>query len=298
MTAYVAVINRQLTGCSRNSDDTYVHVVTGYQSLVGFSSLAEWVLAFPGHDWNNTDKNEYAVELTEVEYNSLAPTSPYYDGKLNLPIRQQQAGNTGSTKAFGSYSDPTSSLSTWNLGVDLPDDRFILRVYSRDPVAEVSAVHLGEESFVEVPPIWITATAYVVDDVRENDGTNYICIDAHTSAAANEPGTGASWGDFWIAMQGGVVTRYMRLFSATDSPLNNNSADQRTSIGGILMDFDFGSSHTPSLSAGVTSFGVDTSSTGTVWFPSNAKYRFIGPIEGDPNYYKAEVYGKILRPEL
>lgn len=45
---------------------------------------------------------------------------------------------------------------------------------------------------------WADATAYALGDYRSNDGRLWVCIDAHTSSAANdEPGTGTNWDDYW-----------------------------------------------------------------------------------------------------
>lgn len=44
---------------------------------------------------------------------------------------------------------------------------------------------------------WATSTAYTLGDGVQNDGSSYICILAHTSGAASEPGTGASWETYW-----------------------------------------------------------------------------------------------------
>lgn len=51
---------------------------------------------------------------------------------------------------------------------------------------------------------WVTATAYVLGDVRSRGGTNYYCKLAHTSGAGSEPGVGASWTTYWSAMTGSV----------------------------------------------------------------------------------------------
>jgi hypothetical protein len=45
---------------------------------------------------------------------------------------------------------------------------------------------------------WADATAYALGDYRGRSGRLYVCIDAHTSSAANdEPGTGTNWDDYW-----------------------------------------------------------------------------------------------------
>ena len=44
---------------------------------------------------------------------------------------------------------------------------------------------------------WVTSTAYIIDDVVQNDGSSYICKSDHTSAAADEPGVGVNWTTYW-----------------------------------------------------------------------------------------------------
>lgn len=53
---------------------------------------------------------------------------------------------------------------------------------------------------------WATSTAYTLNDVVSNDGDTYICTAAHTSAAATEPGTGASWTSYWDLFASGGST--------------------------------------------------------------------------------------------
>lgn len=50
---------------------------------------------------------------------------------------------------------------------------------------------------------WADATAYTVGTVVSYSGTNYVCLQSHTSATAtNRPSTGSSWTDFWYALTG------------------------------------------------------------------------------------------------
>jgi hypothetical protein len=45
---------------------------------------------------------------------------------------------------------------------------------------------------------WADATAYALGDYRSRSGRLYVCIDAHTSNAANDdPGIGVNWADYW-----------------------------------------------------------------------------------------------------
>ncbi|SLN74530.1 DUF2793 domain-containing protein [Roseisalinus antarcticus] len=44
---------------------------------------------------------------------------------------------------------------------------------------------------------WVTATAYVVDDVVSRNGSAYIAMADHTSGGSTEPGVGGSWAANW-----------------------------------------------------------------------------------------------------
>lgn len=69
---------------------------------------------------------------------------------------------------------------------------------------------------------WATSTAYKVTDRVANDGVEYRCILAHTSAAGDEPGTGASWETYWVDAKDdgrivrGVSSGRAHTFSAED----------------------------------------------------------------------------------
>ena len=52
---------------------------------------------------------------------------------------------------------------------------------------------------------WITATPYVVGDVRKNAAAGYRCIASHTSAATDEPGAGANWRTYWERLGADVL---------------------------------------------------------------------------------------------
>jgi len=241
---FIATIERVRENCGRNIDQDHVHVVAGLRLIGKYATLADFVSAEPTHPWNNIQFNEYLVELTEAEHNTLNADGLFHDGRGNLPKWQQQAGNTGSTKNFGNYADPTNSGSTFTVDVQLDDVRYIFKVYDDDPVAVPAANHIGFEEF--------------------------------------DQSTGQE------------ITRYLRLQNQNEVNINTNLANQRTHIGGKLMDFDFGSSHIPALSAGITSFRVSIDQTGKIIFGSNHRYRFVGP-DGEEDY-RAEIFGKVLTP--
>ncbi len=45
---------------------------------------------------------------------------------------------------------------------------------------------------------WATSTAYTTNNLVTNNGSSYIATSDHTSAAATEPGVGASWMTVWV----------------------------------------------------------------------------------------------------
>ena len=79
----------------------------------------------------------------------------------------------------------------------------------------------------------------------------------------------------------------MRLFNPDDTPNLTNAQNQQTEIAGKLMIFDF--------TAGISDFGVNTNLTGGVDFPSNHRYRIIGPVSEDRVTFR--VFGRTLDPE-
>ena len=158
---YVAIVKRIRTDCGRAKQAAYVHVVDGYQQMNGFDSLDDWIDANPTHPWLNPNYDEYAVEIfTLAEYESLITIGLWYDNFRNLPIWQQKAGVTGSTRDFGSYADPGDVFSVFTSNVQVNDSRLIFRVYDADPVTNpTTAVHIGEENLNEVAAT--TRTRYI-----------------------------------------------------------------------------------------------------------------------------------------
>ncbi|MEE8579231.1 MAG: carbohydrate-binding protein, partial [Hyphomicrobium sp.] len=45
---------------------------------------------------------------------------------------------------------------------------------------------------------WVTSTAYAVANVVRNNGSSYVCVQAHTSGSDHdEPGSGANTATYW-----------------------------------------------------------------------------------------------------
>ena len=63
-------------------------------------------------------------------------------------------------------------------------------------------IRVGDGSPILWKSVWLTSVDYAVDDTVINDGSGYICILAHTSGAASEPGTGGSYATYWEVFPG------------------------------------------------------------------------------------------------
>lgn len=85
---------------------------------------------------------------------------------------------------------------------------------------------------------WVTATFY--DDLPTADlvtsgGTTYICIDAHTSSASDEPGVGANWPLYWTVLFVPPGGRSSPPAGSTDNQLGVLRIDSQTDYG-VRMD--------------------------------------------------------------
>lgn len=45
---------------------------------------------------------------------------------------------------------------------------------------------------------WVVTTDYVLDDAVTDAGETYVCIQAHTATATDQPGVGINWEDYWV----------------------------------------------------------------------------------------------------
>lgn len=86
-----------------------------------------------------------------------------------------------------------------------------------------------------------------------------------------------------------TVERFVGLYNFDDTENLTNAANQRTEIGGKLIDFDFGSSD--SLPGGVARLLLEVNHTGRGDFLSNGAFRVVTPTGED---YSWEVFGKSL----
>ena len=60
---------------------------------------------------------------------------------------------------------------------------------------------------------WLITTGYVVDDLVNDTGVEYVCIVGHTSTATDRPGVGANWEDFWVVLDASTEAFEMKQYS-------------------------------------------------------------------------------------
>lgn len=84
---------------------------------------------------------------------------------------------------------------------------------------------------------WVTSTAYALHDLVSSDGIEYVCKQAHTSAASDEPGTGASWTTYWdvndIANFDNAVTGDDIMLAGSSSLVAETNTDNNQNKGGL-----------------------------------------------------------------
>lgn len=239
--SWIAICERNRTGMGRNENKTYINVVTQIRQISN-PNAQDFVDKNSTHPWADPAFNEFIVDLTEQEAIDIRDNnnSIFYDGTHNNPRWQQQvasSGNTIAAKAFGSWADPENSGTTWVLNRAIPDDRWIVRLFTLDPVLNPgSAVHVASEEFDE-------------------------------------------------QVAGSSVTRFMQLFTKNDVASTTNAQNQRTDIGGKLLDFDF--------TTGVAEIKFGTDVPGIGQWNSNHRYRIVGPL-GEKEYIW-KVFGNTLR---
>lgn len=105
----------------------------------------------PNERWFDPAHTSYLIEVSKETYDRYRDkTELFHDGLSNLPKWQQRNTTSGDPLDLGSYSDPETVSSTFNPGKELADERFVLRVYDKDPVAFPNdAKHLAHEEFSE-----------------------------------------------------------------------------------------------------------------------------------------------------
>lgn len=80
---------------------------------------------------------------------------------------------------------------------------------------------------------WQTSTAYSLYDAVSNGGSSYICIQAHTSSASDEPGVGANTATYWnvLAQKGASGAGTGDLLAANNLSDVDDASAARTNLG-------------------------------------------------------------------
>ena len=150
--AYCLVCERDRENQGPRENRTYVDVAIEAR-IIGNTNetLAQYQAREPDSVYFDPQNDEFLIEIAESFFNDIQSGAEplFHDGFLNLPLWQQENATTGDPLSLGSYSDPEDRLSTFQPNVSLPDDRFVLRVYDKDPVADGTAVNIGSEEFFE-----------------------------------------------------------------------------------------------------------------------------------------------------
>lgn len=140
-----------------------------------------------------------------IDVLSRSPSeNPYVDGEVPVlgtpytkgPARALWVGGTGDV---GAVMWP-SGTSIASVGFVAVPDGTELRI------ATTSLILLSTNT-------WLDLTAYVVGDVVVDTVVNYVCIQGHTSAAANDrPGVGTNYLDFWVPQIHTTATALVALY--------------------------------------------------------------------------------------
>lgn len=141
---------------------------------------------------------------------------------------------------------------------------------------------------------WATSTSYSIDDTVEspnNNDINYVCHTAHTSAAADEPGVGNNWEDYWDKFGQPTGTDLASAtVNYTDIPDNSGLTGVSEGVSADWLGiertvFDFG---TPlSLSSGTVYWIVLEESTSTM--TASDELSWVGTSNGNYSTYNPVV---------
>lgn len=310
MPSYFAVVKRSLSDVGRDSDETWVNVVTDVrQDGRPFATLVTL------QPWVDSGHPDFIVELTEGEYNTLNGMG-LHRRFGNLPKFQQQTAWTGGARvaaSIGRFTDPADDQSAWVPDSPIPDPRWILHMRNGNPDGTAESVTIisaaGIATVTHAAHSLHSGDQVTIAGANEADynGTFEITvldINTYTYAVSGSPTTPATGSITATPVSDhvavidydedtGTRTVYMVLHNANAVRVGTNAADRKTLINGVGFIFDFGSSHDPPLGGGCSTFKVETDAPGVARFLSSGQYRVVGP--GGEDYFEARVWGRSLQ---
>ncbi len=150
--AYCLVCQRDRENQGPRENRTYKNVAASARVLGRTDeTLAEYAAREPDSVYFDPQNNEWVIEIAQTLYEDIQRGNfeLFHDGFGNLPVWQQQNTTSGDALSLGSYADPEDDTSAFTVDQPLEDDRFVLRVYDKDPVSDGTAVNIGSEEFEE-----------------------------------------------------------------------------------------------------------------------------------------------------
>lgn len=86
----------------------------------------------------------FFIEITQQVFDDVrsGTTPKFWDGLSNLPRLQAQPGVSFQ---FGSYADPTDDQTTFTVDVPIPDDRYVVKIYTN----ALRSNHIATETITE-----------------------------------------------------------------------------------------------------------------------------------------------------
>ena len=186
--AYCVVCLREKESCGPRSNRTYVQVVNQARQIGNENeTLDQYFLREPNSVWLDAENNEYLIEVSKDTYDTIRSdrSELFHDGYSNLPRWQQETDTSGDAQSFGSFEDPESSASTFTKDQELKDDRFILRVWDKDPGQNQDAVNIHQEELDETrsnPGVDRYFRLYQDDgtEVNRNVGNDKVNVDGRS----------------------------------------------------------------------------------------------------------------------
>ena len=141
------------------------------------------------------------TDLIKEDVSELADTTGLISGKLDKATNVTSIDDTGIADGeIAVFNLTDTKLETSNVTI-------ATTVGADDTTVPTS---LAVETLVNSKLFtwqgsWTTATSYALYDAVENDGSSYVCIDAHTSGDEDdEPGVGADWTTYWDLFVEGI----------------------------------------------------------------------------------------------